>query len=244
MLSCSEDPDSMRATLELSGRYPGVVLPGLGLHPAVAVHLDDGAVDASLSFLQDRLDSAAFVGEVGLDYLHAGTQLERDRQNVILKELLGLAARARLPVCLHSRRAEREVLEVAVVSCEESGLPVLLHWFTHSVKLARRASSVPLIYMSAGPSVLHNPAAMAVAAAIAAERLLVETDAPVPFGGESARPAWIPRVVQAIACARGLPEGELRSMLDQNLERFLYSSRSWSPHPPSGSTHEMPARLA
>ncbi len=224
ILSCTEDAASMRRTLELAATYPAVVVVGLGLHPATAVCLDDREVEETLSFLERHLHLASFVGEVGLDYLHAQTTSQRQRQEAILIEQLRLAARMGLPVNLHSRRCEREVLGVAISCSERWGIPALLHWFTHSVKLVRRACEVPGVYVSVGPSLLTNPATGAVADVIALERLLVETDAPVPFGGVPAEPSWIPRIVSSLASRRGLRPEELAVILDENLSRFLFSS--------------------
>jgi len=130
---------------------------------------------------------------------------------------------------------------VASSCTEEWGVPALLHWFTHSAKLVRLACQAPDVYISAGPAVLFNPASMKVAAAIALDRLLVETDAPVPFGGLPATPSWIPRIVRAVAGARGMVEHELVVLLDENLDRFLYSSRGSHQPRLQGVTRDPPA---
>ena len=242
MLSCSEDLTSMDQTLGLARRFSGTIVPGLGLHPAIVMHQDDETVAAGLSFLRTHLHEAAFVGEVGLDYLHAAAPSQRERQREILMEQIALAAAAHLPVCLHSRRAERDALQIAATCSEDWGIPALLHWFTHSARLVRAACRAPGVYMSAGPAVLYDPAAMTVATSIAPDRLLVETDTPVPFDGQSTTPSWIPRVVHALAAARGMRVDELVALLDENLDRFLYWPRT-VPHQTQlrGETRDAPA---
>lgn len=220
----------MAGTLELARRFPDVVLPGFGVHPAQISRQSDESIADGLAFVRAHLSAAAVVGEVGLDYLHAVTSSQRERQMEILTEQLRIASGARIPVCLHSRRAERDAWRIASSCMEEWGVPALLHWFTHSAKLVHAACEAPGVYISAGPSVLFSPQAMAAASLIALERLLVETDSPVPFGGEPATPSWIPRVVRAVAAARAMSPEELAAVLDENLDRFLFSSRGFTTH--------------
>ncbi|MBN1424940.1 TatD family hydrolase [Candidatus Fermentibacteria bacterium] len=225
MLACSEDEASMRATLHLADRFPETVVPGIGLHPAALVQQSDAAVEAGLAFLCANLHRVAFVGEVGLDYLHAATPAQRQRQHEVLMRQLDVAGRNRLPVCLHSRRAQRETLTIAAQFRKVWGVPALLHWFTHSTKLIGHACAASGIYVSAGPSVLINPSILSVAATVRLDRLLVETDSPVPYGGEPSRPAWIPRIVHALAAVHGMDDEALAVILDENLDRFLFSSK-------------------
>jgi Tat protein secretion system quality control protein TatD with DNase activity len=78
--------------------------------------------------------------------------------------------------------------------------------------------------MSAGPAVLVNAGARKVAAAIDIDQLLVETDTPVPFGGEESRPSWIPRVLETIAQIRRMKVDDLARQLEENLNRYLASA--------------------
>ena len=222
-LSCSEDLESMKKNLELAKKHPGV-LPGLGIHPAVMVDQDDGMVDEQLTFIRDNIQHASFLGEVGLDFLHAATALQQERQKKILFEQFEIAANAHLPVSLHSRRAQRPAMMAAFRYVQSYGRAALLHWFTQSVKLALEVNRHSGIYMSAGPAVLINAGARKVAAAIDLDQLLVETDTPVPFGGEESRPSWIPRVLETIAQIRRMKIDELALQLEENLNRYLTSA--------------------
>lgn len=192
----------MEKALRLKALHPGFIRAGLGIHPA-EVTLHPGAVPEALAFLSAHLCEADMVGEAGLDYKYAETPEAREAQRSVLDEQLRMAADAGLGVNLHSRRAQRETLEAAARFHAAAGLPALLHWFTHSRKLAARAAEAGL-YISAGPGVLHGEEALRVAAGIPLERLVLETDTPVPFSGLPADPEQLPAVAGAVARAKGM----------------------------------------
>lgn len=222
-LSCSEDLESMKKNLKLAQKHAGV-LPGLGIHPAVLVDQDDDVVGEELAFIKEHIHEASFLGEVGLDFLHATIPLQQERQKKILFEQFEIAANANLPVSLHSRRAQRPAMMSAFRYVETYRKAALLHWFTQSVKLALEVNRHSGVYMSAGPAVLVNAGARKVAAAIDLDQLLVETDTPVPFGGEESRPSWIPRVLETVARIRRLKIDDLARQLEENLHRYLTSA--------------------
>jgi TatD DNase family protein len=211
---------SNRRTLALAARFPGAVLAGVGLHPSEIPALDAAQLEAELAFVRDRLAEAAFLGEVGLDYKDAPDEAQRSRQRDALRRQLEWAAALRKPVNLHCRRAERDLLEIAAEFGRRTGLGVNLHWFTHSAKLARRGAEAGL-FISPGPSILHSPEQAEVARGIAPDLLLLETDSPVEYGGEPARPLWAQRVGLHLAALRGESPPDLAARLQDNLRRYL-----------------------
>lgn len=206
--------------LALQRRFPGAVLAGAGLHPSRVPELDDAALAVEIAGVERQAPEAAFIGEIGLDFRDAPGDAQQRRQREVLETLLDLAERLRLPVNLHTRRADRELLEAAAAFTRRTGLPALLHWFTHSRKLARRCAEEG-IFISAGPSVEIDPRQAEVARSIHPDFLLVETDSPVEYAGRAARPAWARRVADSLARIRGEDPDALREALAANLRRYL-----------------------
>lgn len=213
-LCVSEDRATMEKTLRLKERHPGFIRAGLGLHPAEAT-LRPAGVREALAFMAAHLDEADMVGEAGLDYKYAEGPEAREAQRAALDEQLRMAADAGLGVNLHSRRAQRETLEAADRFHAETGLPALLHWFTHSRKIAARAAQAGLV-ISAGPAVLHAGETLRVASEVPLERLVLETDTPVPFSGVPADPDQLPAVARALAQARGMDLAGFRERVYAN----------------------------
>ncbi len=157
----------------LAARHPWIV-PSFGLHPW-HVHTRSGDW---LSQLVGHLDShpRAAVGEIGLDRWiqphHLPTQAE-----VFLAQLL-IAAERDLPVSIHCLKAWGALQDIL----RTSPLPkrgFLLHAYGGPIEML-----APLVdlgaYFSFSPYFLHarKSAQRVVFAAIPAERLLIETDAP------------------------------------------------------------------
>jgi len=246
IVAVSMDARDSEATLRLRERHPGLVLAAIGLHPSRVTELGPGEARAQFRMIESLAASADCIGEVGLDYKDARTQEERAVQQELLALQLDLARRVRKPVNLHTRRADRELLQTAEEFRRESGCGALLHWFTHSMKLARRAAEAGCL-VSCGPSVLltrplpsesaagaapGGPSSLDVAASVPPGALLVETDTPVEYGPlGAAEPSWARRVLEAIAARMSLQSGAdaervaaaLAASVAENLERWRLS---------------------
>ncbi|HKY33995.1 MAG TPA: TatD family hydrolase [Candidatus Polarisedimenticolia bacterium] len=220
VLAVAMGPDDGERVLDWKRRRPGLVLAGLGLHPSRVPALTDGQVEEEIEAIERRIGEADVVGEIGLDFKDAREPEQRRRQRRVLERLLRLAEAARRPVNLHTRRADRELLERASDFTRRTGLSALLHWFTHSRELAALGAGEGL-YLSAGPSVLFDERQLEVARTIEADLLLVETDAPVLYGGLAASPGWAVRVAGALARARGEAPEAMAARLARNMARYL-----------------------
>ncbi len=224
ILAVSMDADEAEAVLALRDRHRGAVLAGAGLHPSRIVELSVEQQREHLLRIEGIAEGADFIGEIGLDYKDAREEPQRARQWEALERLLDVAAGRRLPVNLHTRRADREVMEAAMAFHEKTGLGALMHWFTHSSKLARSCAERG-IFISAGPSVLVSERTAAVARCIDASILLVETDTPVEYGTLGpARPAWAARVLRRLAELRQTDVALLSESVRRNLANYLERS--------------------
>lgn len=220
VVAVAQDAASMAAVLDLAARFPGRVLPGLGVHPVEVTRRGADGVAPDLALLEGRLGDAAVIGETGLDHKWAATAAQRAEQAAVLERHLELAARAGRPVNLHSRRCLRQVLERAAAFHRDTGLGAQLHWFTQSRKLVHLSNDAGL-YVSAGPAVLHDPQAAQVAGEVADDLLLLESDAPVPVGGSAGHPRRVREVFAKLAAVRGVAVERLAAQLAANLCRFL-----------------------
>jgi TatD DNase family protein len=224
ILAVAMGPADGARVLDLKRRHPGIVLAGAGLHPSRVAGITDEEASAELALVAERAGGADFIGEIGLDYRDAPGAEDQRRQREILDRLLDIAEHARLPVNMHTRRADRELVGIAASFTSRTGLSALLHWFTHSRGLARKCGEAG-IFISAGPSIEIDPEQARVAAVIAPEFLLVETDSPVEYAGRAASPAWASRVSVALAAVRGADPASLRERLAANLGRYLGAGR-------------------
>ena len=137
-----------------------------------------------------------------------------------LARQLELAASSGKPVNLHSRRCLRQVMERAISFHQDTGLNAQLHWFTESKKLIGICNDAG-IFVSVGPSVLHQPETLSVAATVADNLLLLETDAPVPIGGQPGHPSLTRRVAEKLAGVKGVSFEEIAEVTSANFSRYI-----------------------
>ena len=75
--------------------------------------------------------------------------------------------------------------------------------------------------MSVGPTVLYQEQTQEIAAAICDELLLLETDAPVPIGGETGHPRRLCEVAAKLAELKGVSIADITDLTAANFARFL-----------------------
>jgi TatD DNase family protein len=123
-------PERWEASVQLSRRFAGMAHM-LAVHPSHAQEWDATVRDRLRARLLET--GARAVGEVGLDFYRDNAPLEVQRRAFI--DQLALARELGLPVVIHLRDAEAEMLDILA---DEPALPPLLfHSFDGSDRLTR-----------------------------------------------------------------------------------------------------------
>jgi TatD DNase family protein len=199
---------------------------GLGIHPQALAEWDASEDDAALEKLDALLSlgEAVAVGECGLD----GPTLAAapiDRQLRVLEAHFQLARKHRLPLLLHCFHTHPAL----VALLEREALPErggVMHSYSGGAELAKVYGRHELYFGFAGP-VTFTEARKPLDAvrAVALDRLLVETDAPDqaphPFRGQRSEPAYLPRMVAALARVRGVEEAQMARITTENARRLF-----------------------
>ncbi len=203
--------DSCLETLAIAGRHGGV-FAALGIHPHQAGGSEAGRLGDLRGLLGER--DVVAVGESGLDFFR--DYAPRDAQLRLFEEELALAEELDLPIVVHSRAASAETAG----ALEAFPGTVVLHCFSEGELLGVALERG--YYVSFAGNVTYPSAGelRAAAAAISAERLLVETDSPylspVPRRGAPNVPANVVHTVAALAEARGEHVTALADRIDAN----------------------------
>lgn len=188
------------STAALCATFPEVYAV-LGWHPHEAATWEVAALGRLRAALAGP--KVVGVGEIGLDFYR--DYAPRDQQRAAFRAQLALARELALPVVIHSRAAEDEV----VATLAEAGMARgVLHSFSGGLDTARRALDLGLHLSLTGP--VSYPKAehqRDLARLIPLDRLLLETDcpylAPQPRRGRRNEPAFVRFTAAAIAAARG-----------------------------------------
>ncbi len=215
IISSSVDLTSMEQNIEISQKFSEIKCC-LGLHPSNVLSMNSKEIFNAIELLKTNINYATAIGEIGIDFKHAKTDLEKQKQIKVYKEQLLIAEENSLPVVIHSRYAEKKSLEILF---EFSG-KVLLHWFDGSQNLFPKAAAKNYFF-SVGPAVLFNQEYLQKALLIPLDNLMLETDSPVEFNGIKAKPFWVKKVAEKLAAEKNISFEELAEKTTKNAEEFF-----------------------
>lgn len=196
----------------------------LNVYHTVGVHPQEAGRPDAIDW--DRVERAAknpkcrAIGEIGLDYHYENTppalQMEYlDRQ-------LDLALKLKLPVVIHSREAEEDLLSCLKKYCSKTtGIPGVIHCFSGSLEFGKACVDLGFYISFSGILTFKKADSVREAArALPLQRLLVETDAPylapVPFRGKKCEPSMLKHTALALAQEKGVSLGEVAAQTTAN----------------------------
>jgi TatD DNase family protein len=194
------------------------VRAALGLHPQlVAEHA------AEISLWEEYLSEARYVGEVGLD---AGPQYYRSidlQKQVFTRILQKCAAMGDKILTVHSVRSASAVLDSIEGHPPRDQCQVVLHWFTGSKSEARRAVDLGC-YFSINAAMLGKDKGRDLVAALPADRLLTETDAPFTrLKNRPTTPIDVKDTIETLAKLRQLTLNDMAQTINSNLRSLLHA---------------------
>ncbi|MBU2601326.1 MAG: TatD family hydrolase [Actinobacteria bacterium] len=204
--------DSWRKTQQVAALCD-LVIPSFGLHPVW------GATDLpSTSDLERALEDAPMIGEIGLDYTRATTS-ERRAQRRTFEQVLHLARDNEKVVTIHSKGAERDVLE----SLDRvQPTRAILHWYQGPTDVLQELIDRGAFF-SIGFAVLDTPAVRDLVRRLPLPQLLTETDNPAArsLRGREAMPDLVCEVVEETARLKGIEAGTLEEVVEENFRRLV-----------------------
>ncbi len=219
VVTAAVDPDSARRTLALCRRYPGFLFGAVGVHPEAVGQAPDEWLREIYTLSADPACCA--IGEIGLDY-HYEDGAPREVQREWFRRQLALAQERNLPVVIHDRDAHEDTLKIL----EEYKPRGVVHCFSGSVEMMRQLTGWGL-YIGMGGVVTFKNArrAVEVAAAVPADRLLLETDAPYlapePCRGQRNHSGMIAHTARRLAELRGETAEDLCQQTYENACRLF-----------------------
>jgi TatD DNase family protein len=227
VLDAGNGPEAARAAA-LVRSWPGLSL-AIGVHPHHARLYEGREVEAARLVRAEvaATPSARAIGEIGLDYHYDFSPPGVQRR--VLGAQLALARELGLPVVIHAREADADIL--ALLEAGPQPVRGVLHCFAGSPLLAGRAVDLGLHISFAGIVTFPRAGELRdVARTVPADRLLVETDspylAPVPYRGRRNEPAFVSRVLETLAELRGVPPDALAAQVTRNFEGLFGPSRA------------------
>lgn len=204
-------------------RYPGFAYPMAGLHPEEV----RGDWQDVLRRIRTRLEAKdspfIAIGEVGLDY-YWSREFEHE-QLAAFEEQVRWSAETRLPLMIHCRKAQNEMVKILRKYAKE--LPGgVFHCFTGNEKEAAELLSFDRFVLGIGGVLTFKKSHLPeVLPAIPLDRIVLETDAPymspVPMRGKRNESAYIRHVITRMAECYGVSEDEVARQTTANVGRVF-----------------------
>jgi TatD DNase family protein len=209
----------LEATLAWADGEEGVRV-ATGCHPHDARHWD--AAMRSRLLAAWHLPTVAAVGEIGLDYHYDHSP--RDVQRAAFAEQLALAVELGMPVVIHAREADDDV--VAVLR-EQPRATVVLHSFSSGAVLRDAGLAAGWYFSFSGMVTFKSWTQQDTVCAVPDDRLLIETDspylAPVPHRGKRNEPAFVAEVARRLAALRGTSFEAIAVLTTANAEQLFWN---------------------
>ncbi|KAM9297198.1 putative deoxyribonuclease TATDN3 [Morus bassanus] len=229
----SERAEEFRSVVALSERFPGFVLPCLGVHPVQevspeeqrSVTLED--LDAALQLIELYKDKLVGIGEVGLDFTprFASTDEQKEGQRQVLIKQIELARRLDLPLNVHSRSAGRPTINLLK---EQGAAKVLLHAFDGKPSVAMEGVKAGYFF-SIPPSIVRSEQKQKLVKLLPLESMCLETDSPALGPEKQVRnePKNIYIAAEYIAKIKGIPVQEVIEVTTQNALKVFPKLRNF-----------------
>jgi TatD DNase family protein len=224
LLTVGTDLGALEAMVAISERHEHVYHT-VGVHPHEASTMAPGDLE--------RLEQAAAhpkcraIGEIGLDYHYDHSP--REVQRAQLEQQLGLALKVGLPVVIHSRDAEDDLLAALTAYAGHvapGAIPGVIHCFSGTQKFGQACLDLGFYISFSGILTFKTAEELRAAArAFPLERLLVETDspylAPIPYRGKKCEPSMVRMTAQKLAEVKGLAIEQIAKATTANAKRVF-----------------------
>jgi TatD DNase family protein len=205
--------------LEQAERFPQLCCC-IGISPFDSLNLTPQWLQ-TLDHLLATNPSIIAIGEIGLDSTNPSYP-PLSVQRPLLEAQLECAVRHDLPVVLHSRGCEEQLVEL----CRSAGVRrALFHCFTGAIKEMRTVLDNGYFVSFSGILTFKRAELDEQARFIPLDRVFIETDtpflAPVPHRGKSNQPAWVSLVGEHLAKLKGIEPPQLAAALECNFQSLF-----------------------
>lgn len=215
-----------RDSVNLANKYPEIYA-SVGIHPHDVLSVDRASMAKILDLAKDN--KVVAIGEIGLDYFGKNFNQEAQRREFIIQ--IGLAKRLGLPIIVHNRDADEDILEIlkvqecnkGVIHCFSSGWQIAQKFldlgfyisFTGSITFGRKKNQKDQVRGCSPVSGI-----LEVVKKTPLDKILVETDSPFltpePYRGKTNEPAYVVEIAKKVAEIRNISFSEVEDKTTEN----------------------------
>ncbi|MAG39765.1 hypothetical protein CMI41_02255 [Candidatus Pacearchaeota archaeon] len=215
IIQSGTDPKRNRKTLELSKKFD-IIKPSFGMYPVGNLSKD---IRKEIEWIKEHKKDCIAIGEIGMDFDNHQRKRHHKEQKELFEKMLNLAKELNKPVIIHSRKAERECIEILK---QQKMKDVIMHCFCGRKSLIKEALGAGF-YFSIPPAITRWHNFQVLVENVPLTQLLTETDAPylAPEAGTTNEPKNIAVTIKKIAEIKGLTEKEVADQIWKNAKEVF-----------------------
>ena len=193
-----------------------------GTHPMSAAEEPLATVDQLIEIAQHP--KMVGIGETGLDYHYTADSAEIQKQS--LRIHITAARETGLPLIIHSRAADDDMIEILRDEHAQGAYGCVMHCFSSSAALGQAALDLGFYLSISGIATFKKSQELRdIFATAPVDRVLVETDAPylapMPFRGKRNEPAYTAHTARVGAEIYGMEYADFAAQTTQNFNTLF-----------------------
>lgn len=240
MINVGSQFSTSQKAVEIASQYAEGVYAAIGLHP---IHLEtqvrkekiDEKEEFEFTSREEIFNPENYkklaenpkvvaVGECGLDYFH--DKNNKEKQKAVFRQQIKLAAELDLPLIVHCREANADVIEILQEAKKtyKEKLRGVIHCFSGGLPEAKEYIALDFILGFNGIITFARDYDK-VLLEIGLEHAVVETDCPYltppPHRGKRNEPAYVKHVAEKIANLKGITIAEVAQKTTENARKLF-----------------------
>ena len=204
-----------KKVLEISKKY-NIVKAAFGFYPDDIIKSTFEEIEKNLEFIKKNKNKIIAIGEVGLDLYH---NKELKKQKEIFIKIIELAEKINKPLIIHSRKAEKECIEILK---ELQFKKALFHSFTGNFKLVKEIEKNNWM-LSIPCNIVRSEHFQNIVKNFNLNQILTETDSPYlsPYKNKMNEPSFIVETIKIISKLKNLEKNEIKNIILKNFQNFF-----------------------
>ncbi|MGR3377061.1 TatD family hydrolase [Salipiger abyssi] len=201
-----------------------------GTHPMSAAEEPLATLDELVALAQHP--KFVGIGETGLDYHYSAESAEI--QKTSLRTHIEAAQETGLPLIIHARAADEDMIDILTAGYRARPYPCVLHCFSSGPELAKAALDCGFYLSMSGIAAFPKSKELReIFASAPLDRILVETDspylAPPPYRGKRNEPGYSVHTAKVGAETFGVSYEDFAAATEANFDRLFAKAAAWEP---------------
>lgn len=221
LLTISTDLQTSKDSILIANKYTNVFCT-IGMHPCNSKAEFDKFEE--ITKISQQSKKIIGIGETGLDYYRLTS--DKAIQIESLYKHIELADKLKIPVIIHNRNADEDLINIISESVKKKSLNFLIHCFTGTMELAKKFLDLNCFISFSGIITFKNSYDLRdVVKYVPIEKMMIETDSPFlspePFRGKSNTPSMVKYVAKTVADIKKISIDEVGSKTSYNFHNFF-----------------------